>query len=56
MTNGEKIRNMDDDELADWLCNQFWDDYKADDIINIVRYNQVRNYLKMESEDETKIS
>lgn len=48
MTNAEKIRQMTDEELAEWLCKQFWDDYDQDDVINIIRYNQVRNFLKME--------
>ncbi len=56
MTVGDKVRTMNDDELADWLCNQFWDDYKTDDVINIIRYNQIRNFLKMECKDESKVS
>ena len=48
MTIGDKIRAMSDDELAEWLCHQFWDDYDEDDVINVIRYNQVRNFLKME--------
>ena len=47
-TNADYLRSLDDDKLADWLCNQFWEDYKSDDVINIIRYNQVRNFLKME--------
>lgn len=52
MTNGDKIRSMNDEELAIWLCNQFWEDFDTDDVINVVRYNQVRNYLKMEAKEE----
>ena len=51
MTNAEKIRSMTDEELADWLCVQFWDDYDDHDkdcLITIIRYNTVRNFLKME--------
>lgn len=47
-TNADYLRGLSDDKLADWLCHQFWDDYDEDDVINIVRYNQVRNFLKME--------
>lgn len=51
MTNAEKIKQMTDEELAEWLCKQFWDDYDQDDVINIIRYNQVRNFLKMETKE-----
>ena len=53
MTNGERLRQMTDDELADWLCHQLWGDYEADDVINVVRYNQVRNFLMMEYKEKT---
>jgi len=23
-TNADYLRSLDDDKLADWLCNQFW--------------------------------
>lgn len=48
MTNREKLNSMTDEEFAEWLCKQLWSDYDADDVINVIRYNQVRNYLKME--------
>lgn len=50
-TNADYLRDLSDDKLADWLCHQFWDDYDEDDVINIIRYNQVRNFLKMEHND-----
>lgn len=52
MTNAEKIRSMSDEELALWLCNQFWEDFTTNDVINVVRYNQVRNFLKMEAKEK----
>ena len=52
MTIGERLRQMTDDELADWLCSQLWDDYKHDDGINVIRYNQVRNFLMMEYKEK----
>lgn len=52
MTNGDKIRSMNDEKLASWLCYQFWEDFDTNDVINVVRYNQVRNYLKMEAKEE----
>ena len=38
---------MSDEEFAEWLCHQMWPDYEEDDVINVVRYNSVRNFLKM---------
>lgn len=48
MTVREHLNQMTDEEFADWLCTQMWADYQADDVINLIRYNQVRNFLKME--------
>lgn len=48
MTNREKLNSMTDEELAKWLCKQIWPDYEADDVINIIRYNAARNFLKLE--------
>ena len=45
-TNADYLRDLSDDKLADWLCHQFWNDYDEDDVINIIRYNQVRNFFK----------
>lgn len=56
MTNGDKIRSMNDEKLASWLCYQFWDDFDTNDVINVVRYNQVRNYLKMEAKEDERTS
>lgn len=52
MTNREKLNAMSDEEFADWLCKQIWEDYDADDVINVMRYNEVRNFLKMEVEHD----
>lgn len=49
----DKIRQMDEDDLADWLCKQMWGDYGKDPIMTAIRFNQVRNFLLMEAEDET---
>ena len=43
----DKLNNMPDEEFAEWLCHQMWPDYKEDDVINVIRYNSVRNFLKM---------
>lgn len=43
----DKLNNMSDEEFAEWLCHQMWPDYEEDDVINVVRYNSVRNFLKM---------
>ena len=52
MTNGDRIRKMSDEELADFLCNQLWEDYHTNRKLTMIRYNQVRNFLKMEAEDD----
>ncbi len=52
MTNREKLNAMTDEEFAEWLCKQMWADYEEDDVINVIRYNQVRNFLKMEVEHD----
>ena len=48
MTNRERLNAMTDEELAEWLCSQIWDDYDKGGMINMIRYHQVRNFLKME--------
>lgn len=48
MTNREWLNQMNDEELADWLCKQMFSDYDDDDFINVARFNTVRNFLKME--------
>ena len=50
-----KLNSMTDDEFAEWLCHQIFPDYDEDDVINVMRYQSVRNFLKMEirAEDET---
>jgi len=50
MTNGDQIRKMNDDELAEWLCKQIWGDYGIDPIMCNIHYHEIRNFLKMESE------
>lgn len=52
MTLREQLNAMSDEEFAEWLCKQMWIDYDSDDVINIIRYNQVRNFLKMEVEEK----
>lgn len=48
MTNRQYLAGLSDDDLADWLCKQMWPAYKQDTLLDVVRYNQVRNFLKME--------
>lgn len=50
----DKIRQMDEDELAEWLCKQMWQDYRKDPILSTIRFHQVRNFLLMEVEHEAK--
>ena len=52
MTNREKLNSMTDEEFAEWLCKQMFEDYDADDVINVIRYHNVRNFLKMEYKPE----
>ena len=52
MTNRERLARMSDEEFAEWLCRQLWADYDEADVINVIRYNQVRNFLKMEYKEE----
>ena len=52
MTNREKLASMSDDDLAAWLCRQMWPDFDKPDVINMIRYHQVRNFLKMEAKEE----
>lgn len=44
----DKIRKMDEDELAEWLCHQMWEDYGKDMTLTMIRFHQVRNFLLME--------
>ena len=46
----EKLNSMTDDEFAEWLCHQIFPDYDEDDVINVMRYQSVRNFLKMDIE------
>ena len=52
MTNRERLNSLTDEDYAHWLCRQLWEDYDADDVINVIRYNQVRNFLKMEYKEK----
>ncbi len=52
MTNREKLNAMTDEELAKWLCQQVWDDYGRDPLLSAIRFNHIRNFLKMEAEYE----
>ena len=53
MTNREYLNNMNDDDFAEWLCRQFWDDFDADGgmIRDLQRYHSIRNWLKMEAKE-----
>lgn len=51
MTNREKLSKMSDEEFAEWLCKQMWTDYKGNNPTDIMRYHQVRNFLKAEAEE-----
>ncbi len=46
----DKIRQMDEVELAEWLCKQMWQDYGKDPMLSAIRFHQVRNFLLMEVE------
>lgn len=46
------LRKMDEDELAEWLCVQMWDDYREDLSLKAIRFHQVRNFLLMEVDNE----
>lgn len=48
----DKIRQMDEDELAEWLCKQMWQDYGENPMLSAIRFHQVRNYLLMEVNNE----
>lgn len=48
----DKIRQMNEDELAEWLCRQMWQDYGKDQMMSAIRFHQVRNFLLMEASDE----
>ncbi len=53
MTNREKLNAMTDEEFAEWLCQQVWDDYGRDPLLSAMRFNHIRNFLKREVEHET---
>lgn len=46
------IRAMNEDELAEWLCKQMWEDYGKDQILSAIQFHEVRNYLFMEVDNE----
>ena len=49
MTNRERLSQMSDDELAEWLCGQIFPDYPTGyALTDGTRYHLVRNFLKME--------
>ena len=48
MTIRDKLNSITDDEFSEWLCKQMWEDYGKDAVMDAIRYNQVRNFLKME--------
>ena len=45
MTNGDYIRQMDDDSLAEWLVKQIWTEPLSFQQ-HTVRYHLIRNFLK----------
>ena len=50
MTNREWLNNMDDDEFADWLCEQMFPNYGVygkTHLLDMTRFHTVRNFLKM---------
>ena len=52
----DKIRRMDEDELAEWLCHQMWEDYGKDMVLSMIRFHQVRNFLLMEVKHDLEIN
>lgn len=49
----DKIRQMDENEFAEWLCMQIWKEYGRDPMMSKIRFIHVRNFLLMEVEHET---
>lgn len=49
----DKIRQMDEDEFAEWLCKQMWRDYGEDPMLSAIRFHQVRNFLLMEADNDS---
>lgn len=52
MTNREYLNTLSDDDFAEWLCGQIWEQYVGQGLMDSIRYNTVRNFLKMEHEEE----
>lgn len=52
MTNHEYLLKMDENDFADWLCRQIWDDYGRGTGLDVFRFHSVRNYLLEEHEEE----
>ena len=44
----DTLNSMTDEQFAEWLCHQIFPDYDEDDVINVMRYQSVRNFLKMD--------
>lgn len=53
MTNREYLNALSDDDLAEWLCRQIWEQYTGQGLTDSIRYNTVRNFLKLEYKEET---
>ena len=53
MTNREYLNALSDDDFAEWLCKQIWDDFDAEGgmIRDLQRYHSIRNWLKMEAKE-----
>ena len=54
MTNGEHVRQLSDDDLAEWLCRQIFRDHGLNPLQDMVRYHAMRNFLKMDYKPEEK--
>ena len=53
MTNREYLNSLSDDDFAEWLCKQLWDGFELGSrFIDIMRFNEVRNFLKGEYKEE----
>ena len=53
MTNREHLNALSDDDFAEWLCRQIWEQYTGQGLTDSIRYNTVRNFLKLEYKEET---
>ena len=54
MTNRERLNTLSDDDLTEWLCRQMWPYYGEEGALDAIRFHEVRNFLKMEYEPESR--